>query len=700
MVGILFLIHLFFYPVPAHSQSEEWTPVYENQVIGQAFSYPFSNLDRIGLTIKKPVGEPSGELLVRLRKSQTGTREIVAVRLPLSTLVDGQIYWFRFRPLGDDEYPTYYVTVESTARTVEEAPAVRVSPAPVPYTVGKMEINGAEQQKTLFISLDTNRSLWTRVGYVLARFEIDKPWFYNRYFFIILFGLYACLVVVFLFYTYRLIRRITAVTSDAIGWKGFVLLLLALALVRGVLFSSLFPAWQAPDEPVHLATALSFREHHTLPPWDTTLDRRVLDSMDRADYALILRGGRPAPDWQTWIEDPRSESIGDRRAWLTSPGLSFLSHPILSLPLHLTDGLDLETQLYFARLFVVGLTFGLVALAWGIARRTWPDEPIYAVLVPSLFAFSTMMTYMSSVVSYDALTNISCATVIYIFVKGVTKEWQWQDTLWGGLSLGIALLIKGMVLLLIPGLICVCLLMVYRASQRRTLIKRLLVGVLIAGCVGGWWYVRNIYLYGAILPNSGGVPGGGSGERPAWTHGEMNSDLQLGTPEQFGLIPPAPILTTLVETPLTAVRGMLGNFGWGNAPLPDFLYGVGFLMIALAVLGASLQVKRGLASVPSLKTLSSTGPIWHAALAFCYSGLLMLALGRSVIGRYFFPVLIPLLCLFVYGILSLIPVRYQARVGWLLVLGIVLYDTIILVETIIPRYYLIPSPSHLLPFLN
>jgi len=684
---------------PSFGQREEWVPVFVGQKTGQKFTYPFSNLDRIGIDVRRAVSDADVDLFVQLKKRPDATTTIALVRVPTTSIVSGTTHWFRFRPVGDDEIPIYYLSVGSTAPSVASAPTVRIVYGSVPWCDGTRDSSGVSRAGTLAISLDTERSMWTRISNVLARFEIDKPWFYSRYFYGALFIIYGLLVVEFLRVTYGLLRRISDPSPPIVSWRGFVFLLLGLGLVRGVLYSSLFPAWQAPDEPVHFATSLYFAEHGRRPPIETAIDRRVLESMDRADYALILRGGRPRPDWQTWIEDPRSEQVGDRRAWLNSPGLSFMAHPILSFFLRPTRGSDVETRLYLARLCVVMLTFALATLSWAIARRTWPNEPVYAVLVPACFTFFPMMTYMSSFVTYDALINVACTIVIFIVFRGLHHPWRWQDTIAVGLCLGLALLIKGMTLLLLPGLCCICGFMIYRSKQRGSMARRLAVSALIAGCAGGWWYAGNVYESGAILPGAGGLPGGGS-LNPAWSHGEMNVDLGMGTPGQFGRLRPTPLPIAIVKTPVNAVRGMLGNFGWGNAPIPETLYWISGLIILMAGAGIVIRVCRVIFSKTPILARLSDGIGWHGALTLCYGGLLMFAQGRSVLGRYFFPVLVPMLCLFVYGLMTFIPPRYRFHGGWLLIAGVVLYDTTILVETIIPRYYLIPPPSRLLPFIN
>jgi uncharacterized membrane protein len=64
---------------------------------------------------------------------------------------------------------------------------------------------------------------------------------------------YLILLVGFLVYTYKLIVG-TGKASRASGkFNTFLYLIVFVFLVRGVLYSSIFSAWQAPDEPAHFA---------------------------------------------------------------------------------------------------------------------------------------------------------------------------------------------------------------------------------------------------------------------------------------------------------------------------------------------------------------------------------------------------------------------------------------------------------------
>ncbi|MBI4552446.1 MAG: hypothetical protein HY710_09295, partial [Candidatus Latescibacteria bacterium] len=294
----------------------EFVKVYGPHTVGQTFQYSASNLDRIGLWVRKPAVANHHDLVVRVRKSSSARRDIVVIRTPVASLASGDIQWFRFRPLGDDEVPTFYVQVESPGSTEANALVVKVERGPVAGTVGPVEMGGVARDGALTIRLSTERSIWTRIGYVLARFEVDKPWFYDRYFFVTLFVGYVVLLVGFLRYTLRLLREKSPQSGETADVsRTFMGYVIGLFIVRGILYSSLFPAWQAPDEPAHFAMIRYLAEHRTLPDVETAqIDRDVLESMDKADYAVILKGGRPRPDWQTWIEDPRDISVLNARA--------------------------------------------------------------------------------------------------------------------------------------------------------------------------------------------------------------------------------------------------------------------------------------------------------------------------------------------------------------------------------------------------
>lgn len=651
-----------------------------------------SNLDHVGVWISKSASPNSSDIVFRLRKAPESKRDIVVIRTPVETLVDNGLHWFTFRPLGDDEHPVYYIHIESPGSTAQNALRVRIDTDPRAGTVGSVLVDGVEKDGVLSITLQTDRSIWTRLGYVLARFEIDKPWFYNRYFFAGLFIVYGSLVVGFLWYTYRLIHTCEELSTHAIRRPVvFILCLTGLFLVRGIFYSSLFPAWQAPDEPSHFDTIRYVSEHRSLPPWDTQIDHRVLQSMDRADYAVIYRGGRPRPDWQTWIEDPRATSMDGKQVLITTAGLPKLSHVVASIPYLAIDDLDVTTQLFLLRLFMVCVSCAIMPVAVWTVGLLFPTHQSLQIFVPSLLCFYSMYVYIASIVSYDVLTNVLAALYIYFLLRILVYEASWRDILLGGGCLGCALLTKAAAVLLVPSIAVLWVLMSWRNPDRWGITYRLGVMTVLAGCIGGWWYFYNIWTYGVAVPGMGVAT-------TTWSRGEMNADLGLTTIKQLGWTREMSLLDGLWATLSAPFTGMVGNFGWSNAPLGPVMYSIALVVLVCACYGGILGIRRVFKRSISQIIEDYKPGIMLGAVILTYSVLLMAQLGRLTQGRYLFPVIVPLFCIFAWGLFNLIPVRYRQIGIWCSILGMVLFDSCVLLETIIPRYYLIPPPSRILAY--
>ena len=55
--------------------------------------------------------------------------------------------------------------------------------------------------------------------------------------------------------------------------------------------------------------------------------------------------------------------------------------------------------------------------------------------------------------------------------------------------------------------------------------------------------------------------------------------------------------------------------------------------------------------------------------------------------------------LFVSSILTLFPAARKPLFSWGLIVVFIIFDSLVLLETIIPRYYLIPPPSRILDYI-
>lgn len=175
--------------------------------------------------------------------------------------------------------------------------------------------------------------------------------------------------------------------------RGPLLLILALALIRGLLYLAVIPPWQHYDEPTHFEYVRLIAERGRLPQVgdsDLKMRREIASSMQAAGFWKDL--GAPALDF--WSEEP---------PWI---GLSELEHPplyylLLALPQLLVAHQEVETQLYLARLGSVLFYLVVVAAAYGLTAGLFPRRPGLAVAVAAFVALLPPFTDLMSAVNND-----------------------------------------------------------------------------------------------------------------------------------------------------------------------------------------------------------------------------------------------------------------------------------------------------------
>ncbi|MBB2976334.1 4-amino-4-deoxy-L-arabinose transferase-like glycosyltransferase [Microbacterium endophyticum] len=111
--------------------------------------------------------------------------------------------------------------------------------------------------------------------------------------------------------------------------------------------------------------------------------------------------------------------------------------------------------------------------------------------------------HVLSLVTNDALATFLGAALMYIVVRAMTKPKRVIAlSLVGGAVLGVALLTKGLLLAAIPLVFIGFLVAGWRAYSRP--MRRLLpaaVTMALAFAIGGWWWLRNLIVYGVLQPS-------------------------------------------------------------------------------------------------------------------------------------------------------------------------------------------------------
>ncbi len=160
------------------------------------------------------------------------------------------------------------------------------------------------------------------------------------------------------------------------------------------------------------------------------------------------------------------------------------------------SGTTLAVQV--ARLFSVVLGAGTVAVTFFLARTLFPERTEVVLGAAALNALLPMFLFISGSVNNDNLSNLLgnglTLALVLLLAHDQLPRLRWYALI--GVLCGAGLLAKLNIGFLIPLVALSCLLLSLRFRSPRPL----LYGGLISGgltiAIAGWWYLRNVQLYG------------------------------------------------------------------------------------------------------------------------------------------------------------------------------------------------------------
>lgn len=273
------------------------------------------------------------------------------------------------------------------------------------------------------------------------------------------------------------------------------LLVVFLALALG--YALLIPAGEGVDETAHLAYAVYVKEQRSLPiqpqtpeagvevwmghhpPLYYVLGALVISWVDTTDFFDVFRAN-PHFVWQ--------ENVGDN-GW----------NVMLHFGQDRFPGKGSVLALYIVRFLTVG--FGVLALycVYRASRLLFPSHswaPLGAVATVGL---NPSFIFMASTVHHDALQTAVFAMTTWWAIRFVKREERWFDTWVCGCLLGASVLVKISGLSLVPVVALALVLRAWQSGDWRTAGGQALRTYGTAALVSGWWFVRNLALYGDPL---------------------------------------------------------------------------------------------------------------------------------------------------------------------------------------------------------
>jgi len=488
--------------------------------------------------------------------------------------------------------------------------------------------------------------------------------------------------------------------------RRLLVLLLAIQLIRAVLYAVLLPLWQNPDELAHFeyVKLLADREAIRLDlPLDGTIAYRVVtalggggaDGASARAHSDLRREISESLDRHRYLEirrfaDPDNTGVFGYPELHQPPLYYFVAAAVLRT---LSLG-SIDDEAYALRFLSIVMSLVIVAIAYQVVRELLPDRPAVAFAVAGLITFIPQYTSLSGSITNDKLVEVAFAGVFLLAVRSARQGLSWLGWMGVAALTGMALLTKKTGLILLPILLFYWDLRRFRrgggrwpryALTRAGLLAALVVLFLSAPS----WLPPLAERYGrhkAALP-------------PAVT--ATLDGLSHGFALQFGASPPEFVVgraERLDQTPTwlrryyfpILFRGFWGNFGHMEAPVADGLYRVLMVAVGVAALGLGLlagavarERERLAPWQRDLLVFLAGAVFWVVLLTFVRDALVFnLSQGRNL-----YPAVIPLALFFVLGLAQVARRAGDWRVCGALLAGMAVFDAVCLVHYVIPFFY-------------
>ena len=270
--------------------------------------------------------------------------------------------------------------------------------------------------------------------------------------------------------------------------------MIAVALVYlalGFLYARIVPPLKGFDARAHFRYAAYLHETRRLPhltPETVDISYELI-TQPPLYFAAIALATAPLPmpaaraySWES--ENPYHEMGLSLRQSMTLP----------------TMPAGVAATLWAARL--VSLAGGLVTVlgAYALVRLLWPDAPWVALATAAVTGFNPQFLFTSVTVTNDAWTPAVSVLTLWLLARTVRHPTPgWRDWLLVGVAAGFAALTKYSCLLIAAPALWLLWPYVRRAGWRPA---GQALAIMIAGAllVSGFWYLRNLTLYGSPIP--------------------------------------------------------------------------------------------------------------------------------------------------------------------------------------------------------
>ncbi|RLC98879.1 MAG: hypothetical protein DRI77_04005 [Chloroflexi bacterium] len=292
---------------------------------------------------------------------------------------------------------------------------------------------------------------------------------------------------------------------------------------------------------------------------------------------------------------------------------------------------------YLVRWLTTLISAGVVWLTYLVGRELFTEQPALAVGAAALVAFNPQFIYLSGAVNNDIPAALCGAAVLLMCVRLVRRGHTSRTALTLGLLYGLALLTKLHLAALLGPIELAYVLVAWRTRNWRAFLRGNLIILGLAAVISGWWFGRNLALYGDLTGMSR-VNELWAGRSPAgnwWA-------VQQGLPYLWS--------------------SLWGRFGYGQLPLPQTVYRALLYFCALALAGYLIPRR----SLPwaGLALLATTCLTFTVVVVYY-----ILIQPAGAMGRFLFPALPAFAILLMGGLGCFLPRRLTWAASLTVTLG-------------------------------
>lgn len=268
-----------------------------------------------------------------------------------------------------------------------------------------------------------------------------------------------------------------------------VIVVLAVFILLAVGFS-LGPIFEGPDELEHYRFVRELAETRALPD-----PRQPHEEYHQPPLYYVLAALIKAPindaDFEQVEVNPYHLYHNHGEKFIAgNDNKNHLIHPQSESFPFIQSGTALAVHLI--RLLSVACGACSILMCYFIFSMLWPNRSDLRLFSLAIGACWPLMLYMSSTVSNDALTILLSCLSLLLVLRQVRHGPSLLSAMIMGLVLGLALLTKvSSLLLAIPVGVAV-------AIDLRHTWKHALVTLTLTIAIAGWWYARNMLLYGQV----------------------------------------------------------------------------------------------------------------------------------------------------------------------------------------------------------